>query len=202
MKLTTTAITLALLALGPNWPAAADNATARHDASVSPMFEFQASGRIPGPDDSSTLLRRSLWIDVQIESSGLDPATAYTAWAVVFNHPQYCAASPCSLGDLPFNPGHDPRIQASAAYVTGGFSGVDGSLRLEGRLYRAEKGIKPTETLFGPGLLNGARAEIHFLLRGHGPDSGNPLLSFGSYNGGCTETNACSDQQVSVHVAH
>lgn len=51
MRIKTAAIIAALLAMGPNGPAAADNATARHDASVSPLHEFQASGRIPGPDD-------------------------------------------------------------------------------------------------------------------------------------------------------
>jgi hypothetical protein len=60
--------------------------------------------------------------------------------------------------------------------------------------------VKPTETLFGPGLMNGAKAEIHFVLRGHSADFGDPLLAIGSYNGGCSEENLCSDQQAAVHL--
>lgn len=200
MKLKSTATALALLGLCLLPAASATDSSVKHHISVSPMMEFMGSGRVPGPDDFSTLLRRTGWVDMEIETSGLDPSTAYTVWAVIFNRPQYCAASPCGLGDLPINPGHDPRVQASLAYVTGGFSGADGTLRQEARLFRAQNGVKPTETLFGPGLMNGARAEIHFVLRGHGPNPGNPLLAFGSFNAGCSESNPCGDHQATVHV--
>jgi hypothetical protein len=195
MNLKTILIAVTLLGPAATLPAAADN-----HVSTSPMMEFEGSGYVPGPDDVSTLLRRTNWINAQIETSGLDPMTPYTLWAVVFNKPQYCASSPCGLADLPIVPGHDSRVQASAAYVTGGFSTSDGTLHLQGRLDRAHDGVKPTETLFGPGLMNGAKAEIHFVLRGHGPDSGDPLLAIGSYGGGCSESNLCSDQQFAVHT--
>lgn len=200
MKTKLVAIALALVGLGAVLPASAEEMSPRGHITISPMEEFMDSGRIPGPDDFSVLVRNRNWIDLEIETSGLDPATAYTAWAVIFNEPQYCVASPCGLDDLPLTPGHDPRVRASAAYVTGGFSGADGTLRQEGRLDRAKGGVKPTETLFGPGLLNGSRAEIHFVLRGHGPDPGNPLLAFSAYNAGCSDDNPCGDHQASVHV--
>jgi hypothetical protein len=199
MNLKTIAIALALLGPGAILPASADNSSGKH-GSTSPMMEFAGSGRVPGPDDFSTLRRRLDWVDLQIETSGLDPVTPYTAWAVIFNRPQYCSSSPCGLADLPFSPGHDPRVLASVAYVTGGFSSSDGTLALEGRFDRAHNGVKPTETLFGPGLINGRRAELHFVLRGHGQDFGDPLLAIGSYSGGCSESNACSDQQATVHL--
>lgn len=200
MKLKSTAIALALLGLATFLPASADSPSSKHHISISPMLEFMGSGRIPGPDDFSTLLRRIDWVDLEIETSGLDASTPYTVWAVIFNRPQYCAASPCGLGDLPITPGHDPRVRASLAYVTGGFSGADGTLRQEARLFRARNGVKPTQTLFGPGLMNGARAEIHFVLRGHGPNPGDPLLAFRSYGAGCSESNPCGDHQATVHV--
>ncbi len=200
MKLRLNAIAWILLGLIITLPAAAQDDPSRDHISISPMFEFMDSGRVPGPEDFSTLVRDRNWVDMEIDTSGLDPATAYTAWAVIFNQPQYCLASPCGLEDLPLTPGHDPRVQASVAYVTGGFTGSEGTLRLAARLDRADDGMKPTETLFGTGVLNGRRAEIHFVLRGHGPDSGDPLLAFGSYNAGCSEDNPCGDHQATVHV--
>jgi hypothetical protein len=202
MRYKATAITLGLLGLAPLVAGSTANAhNDHHRVSVSPMIEFMSSGRVPGPDDVSKLVRKNNWVDVEIKTSGLDPSTPYTLWGAVFNQPQYCAASPCGEGDLPISPGHDPRVAASVVYVSGGFSGADGTLRLEGRLDRARNGVKPTQTLFGPGLLNGASAEVHFVLRGHGPGAGDPLLAIGSYDAGCTDTNPCTDQQATVHVA-
>jgi hypothetical protein len=208
MRPKTTAIATALLGLCLGLPAsAADKSAAAADKpapathiSTSPMTEFENSDRVPGAGAHSVLRRANRWVEVQIDTNGVDPSTPYTVWAVIFNKPQYCASSPCGLGDLPISPGHDPRLQASLAYVTGGFSDADGTLRLSGRLDRAWSGVKPTETLFGPGLLYPNNAEIHFVLRGHGQEFGNPLLSIGSYNGGCTEANPCGDHQATVHL--
>lgn len=200
MRVKLTALTLVLLGLGATLPVSAQPSKAQSHITISPMLEFMDSGREPGPDDYSVLVRWGNRVYVEIETSGLDASTAYTVWAVIFNRPQYCATTPCGLGDLPVTPGHDPRVQASVAYVTGGYSGTDGTLSQEGLLYRAKNGVKPTQTLFGPGLLNSERAEIHFVLRGHGPDPGDPLLSIGSYNAGCTDDNPCGDHQVTVHL--
>lgn len=200
MRCKLTALTLVLLGLGSTMPVSAAEDLSQRHITISPMEEFMDSGREPGPDDHSVLVRWSNRVYVEIETSGLDASTAYTVWAVVFNRPQYCATTPCGLGDLPVSPGHDPRVQASVAYVTGGFSGADGTLLQEAQLYRARNGVKPTQTLFGPGLLNSDRAEIHFVLRGHGPDPGNPLLAIGSFNAGCSDDNPCGDHQATVHV--
>lgn len=200
MKLKLATIALALLAIGHFLPAAADSASTQSHITISPMLEYPGSGRTPGPDDYSALLRRGNWIEVEIDTSGLDPETPYTLWAVAFNRPQYCATTPCSAADAPFTPGHDPRVQVSPMYVTGGYSGTDGTLRLEGRLFRAKNGVKPTQTLFGPGLLNTQRGELHFILRGHGPNPGDPALAFGSYNGGCSDDNPCGDHQMTIHL--
>lgn len=200
MRVISTALTLALLGLGATLPASAETPEAQGHITISPMLEFMDSGREPGPDDYSLLVRRGNRVYTKIETSGLDASTAYTVWAVIFNRPQYCVATPCGLGDLPIAPGHDPRVQASVAYVTGGYSDADGTLVQEGSLYRPKNGVRPTETLFGSGLLDTQGSEIHFVLRGHGPDPGNPLLAIGSYNAGCSDDNPCGDHQVSVHV--
>lgn len=200
MRVKLTALALVLLGLGSTLPALAEEELSQSHITISPMLEFMDSGREPGPDDYSVLARWGNRVYMEIETSGLDASTAYTVWAVIFNRSQYCTTTPCGLADLPISPGHDPRVQASVAYVTGGFSGADGTLLQEGQLYRARNGVKPTQTLFGPGLLNSERAEIHFVLRGHGPDPGDPLLAFGSYNAGCSDDNPCGDHQVTVHV--
>jgi hypothetical protein len=168
--------------------------------SVSPMVEFFDSGRIPASDDYSVVGRKAQWFDYEINTSGLDAGTAYTVWVVIFNHPQFCQSSPCGMTDLPIVPGHDPRVQASIMYGGGAYTEMDGAGRFQGRVYRTERGVNTVETLFGPGLFDPLRAEIHLVLRGHGPDPGDPLLAIGSYGAGCTAENPCGDHQASAHV--
>lgn len=39
-----------------------------------------------------------------------------------------------------------------------------------------------------------------FVLRGHGPNPGDPMLAFNSYGAGCSDDNPCGDHQASVHL--
>ena len=198
------AIVIAAIGAGSTISAkAAENDAEFHSArhgSTSPMLELNNSGRMPGGADYSTLQRGRNSVRVEMNTSGVDPATAYTLWAVIFNSPRHCSAIPCGPADLPTSPGHDPAVQASLVYVTGGYSGNDSRLRLMAQLHEPSNGIKPTESIYGPGLLDSRRAEIHFIVRGHGPNPGSAPFAIGSFNAGCTDANPCGNHQSSVHL--
>lgn len=52
---------------------------------------------------------------------------------------------------------------------------------------RLERNKAPCEVRFGPGLLRPRRAELHIVLRGHGPAvAGEVAEQISSLNGGCT----------------
>jgi hypothetical protein len=99
----------------------------------------------------------------RLHQGGTDRAPV---WWVVFNHPEHCAdpfdpGFECGAGDL-FAPGVDASVRCAAANVVG-------------RSVRAGFGARPRtgddrEALTGLGLTNPTQAEIHAVVRTHGPD--------------------------------
>ena len=117
-----------------------------------------------------TLLRTRRDVQAHIRASGLDPEAAYTVWWVIFNHPQACATVPCGPSDL-----RNPDVGAANFYATGFLTGSDGAANVDARLEagRLPEGVESID--FGTGVRpqlrhgNGLRAEIHTVLRSHGP---------------------------------
>jgi hypothetical protein len=178
----------------------------RLEVSVSPMELFPGSDNAPGEGALSRLSRGSNSVTIEVHTSGLDPASPYSLWATVFNHPNYCATSPCGDADLPISPGHDPRVEAALIHVGGGVSGNDGRGEFVGHLFEARRGLVTSDLQFGPGLLDARRAEIHIVVRGDGqPAPGDLFAALRSFNGGCNAENQvqppCGNQQVCVHKA-
>lgn len=107
---------------------------------------------------------------------------AYTVWWVVFNHPEHCTDpySPdieCGEGDL-----FAEAVQASVLYATGNVVGGSGRSGFGAHL----KTDDTSSALFGPGLTNPTQAEIHAVLRTHGPViPGMVHEQTHSFNGGC-----------------
>jgi hypothetical protein len=178
----------------------------RPEVSVSPMELFPGSDNAPGKGAASRLTRNSDSVAIEVHTSGLDPASPYSLWATVFNHPNFCATSPCGDADLPITPGHDPRVEAALINIGGGVSGNDGRGEFVGHLFEAHGGLVTADLQFGPGLLDARRAEIHVVVRGHGhPAPGDLFAALRSFSGGCNAENQvqppCGNQQVSVHKA-
>lgn len=163
---------------------------------------------------SSTLNRGANGISFSIETTELEPQTAATIWVVVFNAPQHCATSPCGDPDL-----FVPNVMADVLYGTGDV--IDGS---GNTTFVGSRGLQDgTGSLLGalglpsPGILDINKAEIHFVVRSHGPlvpGLENEMLE--TFNGGCqhpgpdfpdplpTELgapgpNTCVDVQFAVH---
>ena len=161
----------------------------------------------------SKLSRGNHMINMKYEFDALPKNHAYTIWAVVFNNPEHCATLPCSAADLD-NP--DVLLDAlfiggavtprgfghSKAVVTGGLREGDTSGSLFGELFN----------LPSVGLLDTRKAEVHLILRSHGPKIRELVREqTTSYSGGCfnplpdfteipDEPGECADIMGSIHL--
>jgi hypothetical protein len=129
--------------------------------------------------------------------------TATSLWWVVFNHPELCATSPCKGIDR-FN----PEVGASAFNASGALVNADDRVSYVTALYETSEdfaSIGPSTSLWGgPGLVDPQGAEIHIVVRSHGPaipglEADQMTLFFES---SCQELggpNVCKDVQVAIH---
>ncbi len=152
--------------------------------------------------------RNELWGTVHVTQ--LDANSAFTIWAAVFNQPEGCATNPagpvhCSAAD--FVPVPNPA--SSSAFNVGAFvTGPDGTANVTVRI---PAGAPPdgASVLWGvggifdngvrPGLqqANGFGAEVHLVIRSHGPIiPGSIAAQLSQFNGGCGP-NVCGNVQVS-----
>lgn len=166
-----------------------------------PVQAFPGVDNVPQEASTSILKRHKGSIAVDVETSGLDSASPYTLWAVIFNRPAYCQSTPCSIGDLPISPGHDPRVDASIVFAGGGVSDTDGYGRFSSQVRKAH-GRVTGELVLGSGSLDTRRAEVHVVIRGHGYPAEEALFdALTTFAGGCSTDNPCEDQQFAVHQA-
>ncbi|MDJ0707379.1 MAG: hypothetical protein QNJ46_29245 [Leptolyngbyaceae cyanobacterium MO_188.B28] len=122
--------------------------------------------------------------------------SAVTLWWVVFNNPDACVedggeVSPnfCDGPDL-----RRPEVEPAVLYGTGQVTQSDGSVALIGPLYRTPDSIggafdPPIEidpNDLNTGLRNPLGAEIHLIVRSHGPILPSKLVEqLNSFDGGC-----------------
>ena len=167
------------------------------DRDTKPVFWIGGS-IIPG--SSSLLIRNDGGVTATLHTSGLTAGNAYTMSFVVFNNPSACLgpappdAPPgarCGSGDL-----GRVGVNSSVMYAAGHVVGDGDADNLAGRRSVGDTG----GVIAGPGLLNPRGAEIHLVVRNHGPAI--PGLideQISSFNGGCPP-NSCANVQASVHI--
>lgn len=124
---------------------------------------------------------------------------ATTVWFVVFNNPDGCVDG-CGQDDALAAFSGDNRGGLGVHYAAGHVAGGD-AFRAAGRLNEGD-----TEgRIFGMPLKDAATAEIHLVVRSHGPAAsltGTQLAdALHSVDGGC-EVNTCGDPQFAVFLAH
>jgi hypothetical protein len=146
-----------------------------------------------------TVVSNSSGVTLSVATSDLAPNEPHTVWWVVFNHPDQCSdpfapGFECGPGDL-----ERPGVKASVLYATGSISGGNGHAGFGARLQVGDT----SGALFGPGLLNPRGAEIHLVLRTHGPTvPGMVNEQLRSFNGGCDEgqpnEGLCDDVQFAA----
>jgi len=144
-------------------------------------------GTVPG---TATLHRDENRITVNYNTSGLTPGYAYTLWWVIWNNPQNCEI-PGACDDPDF--GTPELVGVDVLYATGlvvndsGLGDFSASLSVDD--FSESVNVDVFELPFVGGLHSGNTfdAEIHIVLRSHGPVI--PELvdeQIGGYLGGCT----------------
>lgn len=137
--------------------------------------------------------KQEVW--ARLSTSGLDADAAYSVWWVIFNRPRHCSTAPCSVEDL-----ENEAVGGAVFYADGFVTGADGTANVTAHL---KAGLLPIGTdMLIPGVLrkgNGFRAEIHLVIRTHGPITpgsvGQQTTTFDA------ECGVCVDQQAAVFPA-
>jgi hypothetical protein len=177
------------------------------------LFRFDDLAEVS--DASASLLRNRSGLRFAIRTAGLPPGDAVTIWWVVFNFPEHCqhpvaGLMLCSEPDL-----FDEEVAATVLFAAGNLIGGSGSGGFAGSLNVADlKGCQPPFGDLGlcrQGLLNPDGAEVHFVVRSHGPNlRGLVSDQIRTFAGGCTpETsfgagtgpNECQDLQFAIVLA-
>ena len=160
-------------------------------------FQVFGNGEVKLPG-AAILRRTKRTIDIDIRASDLEPNAAYTAWWVVFNHPKKCATEPCTGADL-----RNPDVKGANFYATGFITGSDGVANVSAHLKTGPlpDGVEAIDydTGFTPRLRGGRgmKAEIHLVLRTHGPiDTGRVAEQIGT--GEFADCNMCGNEQSVV----
>jgi hypothetical protein len=144
----------------------------------------------------SRLVRLASGVSITLHTSDLDVESAYSLWVVIFNNPAGCS-EPCGNDDLT-NAAAEPSARFGVGHLIGqSGKGSFGAHIPAGNTGEGLPAAPPPP--FGPGLLNPLGAEIHLVLRTHGPAAPASLPEqIASFNGGCPP-NTCENRQVSVH---
>jgi hypothetical protein len=154
---------------------------------------------------SSILMRTDNGVLMKIHTSGLDPHAVHTVWWVIFNNPEHCVGG-CGPDDAT-----RPAVNASVFYAAGTISGGSGRATFAAHLRPGYPGPVDGVSVIdvdGPGLLYPRTAEIHLVIRTHGPPI--PGIVSGmlhSFNVGCPGSpvdpgpNTCMNVQVAMHKA-
>ncbi len=158
-----------------------------------------------GPAVGSSRIRRGA---AGIEGSlltELETGTAVTVWLVVFNEPSGCDG-PCDEPDL-FNPDAEVDIVYAAGRLVGD---TRTRFRFARAVGDASGSIGPLLGLEPKGILDAYKAEIHYIVRTHGPViPGLEAEMTSTFGGGCLDApdgygapgpNACEDIQFAVHL--
>lgn len=204
------ALTLTLTAL-----AAAPGQAANHGASsTSDIAAFADPATTVG---RSHLVRTDRGALATFRTSDLPASEALTLWWVVFNDPSGCTG-PCGEDEIfvdgdPQQGLNWPGIAAAdivAGYADGTVSDAKGRAFMKAAV---QTGGAVDEIIFGDGpiLKDSIGAEIHLVVRSHGPAiPGLVDVQTGSYAGGCDvfltppavpqAIGECSDIQFSVHL--
>jgi hypothetical protein len=192
---------LVRLALAIVLATGAATAFAQVGVGSSSVFRFADMTEVQGA--GSTLIRTDGAVSVVLTTSGLEPLAPYTIWWVVFNEPAGCLG-PCDEDDL-FNPDGTMNINEAAdisiLYADGALTDDVGNAAFSAVLL---VGAPLGQVVYGPGIRDAHDAEIHVVVRSHGPlDLGRAFAQLSTFEphptigGDCVP---CADQQFAVHL--
>lgn len=170
-----------------------------HNSETS-VFRFADMSEVDGA--SSRLVRSADAVAMEFATSGLEPGAPYTAWWVVFNTPEGCSEA-CNEDDI-FNPDGtlnlNPEANISILFADGAMTDAEGDAGFSAVL---PAGRPLGEVVTGPGLSDAGKAEVHVVVRAHGPlDPSRAYAQLSTFEphptlgGNCAE---CRDVQFAVH---
>lgn len=135
---------------------------------------------------------------------------AYTAWWVIFNNPEYCSDgipmldARCGVQDF-----SNVGVDVTGMWVAGALVGPKGKAVVDICLDVGELTHELMPFGTQAGLTNPKGAEIHFILRNHGPAAFDDAEALGqqlnSYGGGCELPDAgiegfpCFEEKTIIH---
>lgn len=154
---------------------------------------FSLADQQPVEGAVARLVRTDSGAAFNLRTSGLEKGHAVSIWWVIFNNPDACAGDPCQVFDL-FNPAVNAAVQAGGGHVIGG----SGEASFAGHLNEGQITNEHPAFIGGPGLVDARGAEIHLVVRSHGPVI--PGLNhemFTSFEVGC-DVNDCEDLQFAL----
>ena len=139
---------------------------------------------------------------------------AYSTWWVIFNDPSGCSNGSCGENDVLPPPGTE---EANVSVLWTGTGTIVGPDRMGH--FSASLGVgldaAPGQVIYGDGLLDPMGAEVHIIVRYHGPaiwDDATALVEqLSTFQGSCTpdsslgvgtDPNAfgCFDAQATIHL--
>ena len=134
---------------------------------------------IAGSAAKLTRSEDAVWLS--INTTGLLPG-AYTVWWVLFNNPEACVDG-CSGDDL-----GNPAVMGSVFFATNGVVDLSQTGHFRAHLAEGEMPSAPGSVLLpGPALLDAEKAEIHVVIRYHGPVVDRILMKqLTTHWGGCS----------------
>lgn len=172
----------------------------RESIENSDHYVFNTADKVNG---ATTLIRnfRNREVVAHISSQALEPDTAYSIWWAVFNRPQFCAEPyTCKVTDIEAM-GGDPRVKASVFWGGGFVSDDSGTSNTTIELQTGRTGRELFANTQNYGLQNLAWAEIHIVLRSHGPVgvAGPVADQIGTANEACPD-DGCKNVFASIHI--
>lgn len=140
---------------------------------------------------------------------------AMTVWWAIFNNPEHCGSTPCQEADL-----FEPAVEGTVTFATGGITDADGNARYVASIYETDPvsfaDVDPNTAMLrlfdlpaGPGLLDAERAEIHLVVRSHGPAASDDTAALTEQittfvDARCEDAggpNPCVDVQIAVFTS-
>ena len=188
--------TLAILGLLAGGLALYGKVISRANAAVtntSPVMDWHdhADVLIMNPQERGTsdLVRTVDGLSMNIDTVDL-PIGSYTMWLSIYNNPDQCSNGDCQplvdtgAGGIP-NP-----AEGSILWLTAGYVGPDRMGHFSSRVGLGEEGA-PGVIVMGSGVTNPMGAELHLILRYHGPTMWDDMEMLSAQatqlHGGCTK---------------